>query len=110
MNSTATIGLSMPSELPYLVAIAGLFVFLYQRPFGHRSVIMNGVTICYDTAKVSGNLLRKFTPLQKWTTNIANGLLSNSIYTLEEVKIRDVFMFGPRIGFVFMEVLSLIHI
>lgn len=52
--------------------------------------------------------IRTFHPLKAWQESIRLGLLAHGA-TLEKIIVRDAFMFGPRIGFLFMEVNISLH-
>lgn len=62
-----------------------------------------GGMILTHKADVDPSLLRAFQPLAAWQDNMRDGLLSSGA-VLEGVTVRDVYLFGPRIGFLLLDV------
>tara|TARA_X000000368_G_scaffold357197_1_gene299490 strand:- start:137 stop:892 length:756 start_codon:yes stop_codon:yes gene_type:complete len=86
----------------FIVTLLCLLLFTVIRRRRGGSMMMNEMWFEYPMYMDSA-LIRNFQPLVEWQKNITRGLLAQGA-TLEKVSIRDTYMFGPRIGFMLMDV------
>lgn len=88
--------------LESLIAILCIVLYILFRPRHVGIMMMNGMWFeC--TMHMDESLIRNFQPLIEWQKNIRRGLLTQGAI-LEKVSIRDMYMFGPCIGFMLMDV------
>lgn len=92
-------------EILLFIAIAVAYTILTPRRVG--AMLLNGTRIYYP-AHMDETLIRNFRPLNEWQRSITTGLLTEGA-TLDSVSIRDAYMFGPRIGFMLMDVRMYMH-
>ena len=90
-----------------LLCLLCLFLYLAFRPRRTGIMIMNDMFIEYPQY-MDQNLIRAFLPLVEWQQNIVRGLLTQGAI-VEKVSIRDSYMFGSRIGFMFIDVTVHMH-
>lgn len=88
--------------LESLIAILCIVLYILFRPRQVGIMMMNGMWFEY-TMHMDESPIRNFQPLIEWQTNIRRGLLAQGAI-LEKVSIRDMYMFGPCIGFMLMDV------
>lgn len=86
----------------FIVALLCLFLYMTFRPRRSGIMLMNEMWFEYPMYMDSA-LIRNFQPLVAWQKNITRGLIAQGAI-LEKVSIRDTYMFGPRIGFMLMDV------
>lgn len=82
-------------------------LYLVFRPRRVGIMLMDDMWFEYP-AHMDETLIRNFAPLLQWQQNIKSGLLAQGAI-MEKVSIRDTYMFGPRIGFMFMDVTMYMH-
>ena len=73
-----------------------------ERAPGPQRAMVNNLWVEYPE-HVDISLVCTFAPFVQWHQNINAGILAEG-GVMEKVIIRDVYMFGPRIGFLFMDV------
>lgn len=88
--------------LESLIAILCIVLYILFRPRRVGIMMMNDMWFEY-TMHMDESLIRNFQPLIEWQKKIKRGLLAQGAI-LEKVSIRDTYMFGPRIGFMLMDV------
>jgi len=77
-------------------------LYFLVRP--HRSKLMKLNGIYFEFPRnMNASLLKEFVPLRDWHESMHRGLLAEGA-VVEKVYIRDAYMFGPRIGFLLMNV------
>jgi len=86
----------------FLVTLLCLFLYMAFRPRRVGIMLMHDMWFEYPSY-MDESLIRNFQPLVEWQKNVIIGLLAQGA-TLEKVSIRDTYMFGPRIGFMLMDV------
>lgn len=86
------------------VASASIAMVIGSRLFFKREKKRDDVTLIIPTdLDVSSTAIREFPPFKEWYTTITQNLTSRSDTVLHSVTVRDVYMFGTRIGFVFLD-------
>lgn len=88
--------------LESFIALLCILLYILFRPRRIGMMMMNDMWFEYPMY-MDESLLRNFQPLVEWQKNITRGLLAQGAF-LEKVSIRDTYMFGPRIGFMLMDV------
>lgn len=90
-----------------LLCLLCMFLYLVFRPRRIGIMMMNGMWFEYPRY-MDESLIRNFSPLIEWQENVTRGLLTQGA-TVEKVSIRDSYMFGPRIGFMLLDVSMHMH-
>lgn len=86
------------------VASASIAIIIGSRLFYKREKSDDNVTLVVPpNLGVSLTAIREFPPFKEWYTTITQNLASRSDTVLHSVTVRDVYMFGNRIGFVFLD-------
>ena len=85
-----------------LLTVLCMFLYLLFRPRWFGTMVLNDMWIEYPKY-MDASLIRAFAPLREWQTNVKRGLLAQGAI-VEKISIRDSYMFGPRIGFMLMDV------
>lgn len=86
----------------FIVPLLCLFMYMMFRPRRIGIMLMNEMWLEYPV-HMDLALIRNFQPFVEWQKNITRGLLAQGAI-IEKVSIRDTYMFGPRIGFMLMDV------
>lgn len=85
-----------------LCSVLCMFLYLLFRPRRFGTMVLNGMRIEYPN-HMDASLICAFAPLREWQTNMTRGLLAQGAI-VERISIRDSYMFGPRIGFMLIDV------
>ena len=94
--------------LEILASVLFLLLYLaFLRPRRVGTMVLNGMRIEYPR-NMDERLLRNFAPLAEWQDKITRGLLAEGA-VVHGVSVRDAYLFGPRIGFLLMDVCAHMH-
>ena len=86
----------------FIITLLFLFLYMMFRPRRVGITLIRGMWFEYPKY-MNESLIRNFQPLVEWQKNITRGLLAQGAI-IEAVSICDTYMFGPRIGFMLMDV------
>jgi hypothetical protein len=86
----------------FIVTLLCVFLYMVFRTRRVGIMMINGMWFEYPV-HMDETPIRNFQPLIEWQKNIKGGLLAQGAI-MEKVSIRDAYMFGPRIGFMLMDV------
>jgi len=81
----------------FLVVIPVILYKILRRPV----TVLRGMAI-HHPPHVTSTLLEGFAPLEEWQKNLSKGLLVQGV-EVKKVTVREAYMFGPRIGFLFLD-------
>lgn len=88
--------------LEFLFAFFCTCMYLAFRPRRVKRMMCDGMCIEYPRF-MNETLIREFPPFNEWQNNMRRGLVAMGA-NVEKVSVRDVYMFGSRVGFMLMDV------
>lgn len=97
--------IALPTKTMFVDVLATVLMavlYFLLRPRRLAAMVLNGMVVHFP-ATIDKKLIANFTPLLEWQTNICKGLVANGA-SISKVVVRDAYMFGPRIGFLLLDV------